>query len=616
MSPSRRNRASQTTTAIRCLLAAALLAPVLAAASPPIERSAVEQIRALHAEKEMRSPAQRKIASRLLVAIAQARGASWLAAMPQLRSALRPGSDGTYAVDLDGTIDAALLERVRALGGRVENAHLRFGAARLHVPLSAVEPLAAEPGVRSIRAAMPMMTQMINTSEGDIAHGAAAARITFGVDGTGVMACAMSDSVDALATLQASGDLPPVVSVLPGQSGNPATSEGTALLEILHDLAPGADLGFATGQGGQAQMAQNILDLAAAGCDVIVDDVLYLGEPVFQDGVIAQAVEQVVAQGVGFYSAAGNSGNFDKGTSGVYEGDYVATPLPAPLAGAGASAHDFGGGASGNEITFDPPLLVTLQWSDPFAAADNDYDLFLLDAAMANVLDFSTGVQDGDDDPLEAILSDVDDDVGNHLIIVKFAGLDRHLNLNSHRGQLDVATAGQIFGHPAAVGAMAVAAVDVATAGGGAFVGGAANPVEDFSSDGPRRIFFHANGTPVADSRAPEGSAQSSVVRQKPDLAAADGVTTATPGFNPFFGTSASAPHSAAIDALFQDLFPTLPVRNRYDIFRSSALDIEAPGFDRNSGDGIMAAEDALHMPIFADGFESGNTSAWTNSVP
>ena len=92
------------------------------------------------------------------------------------------------------------------------------------------------------------------------------------VDGSGVRVGAMSDSVDALPDLIASGDLPPDVTVLPGQSGNPGTSEGTALLEIIFDMASGADLFFATGQGGQAQMAQNILDLAAAGCTVIVDD--------------------------------------------------------------------------------------------------------------------------------------------------------------------------------------------------------------------------------------------------------------------------------------------------------------------------------------------------------
>ncbi|MEM1180206.1 MAG: S8 family serine peptidase, partial [Acidobacteriota bacterium] len=143
--------------------------------------------------------------------------------------------------------------------------------------------------------------------------------------------------------------------------------------------------------------------------------------------------------------------------------------------------------------------------------------------------------------------------------------------------------------------------------------------VEPFSSDGPRRIFFNADGSPVAAALGPAGALrgeQTSTVRQKPDIAAADGVSTATPGFNPFFGTSASAPHSAGISALFRELFPSISPGTAYDNFRNSALDIEVPGFDRDSGSGIMTADDPIVATIFADGFESGDTSAWTNEVP
>ena len=65
------------------------------------------------------------------------------------------------------------------------------------------------------------------------------------------------------------------------------------MLEIVYDLAPGADLGFATARGGRAQFAQNIRDLRTSGCEVIVDDVGYPTSPVFQDGIIADAVDAV-----------------------------------------------------------------------------------------------------------------------------------------------------------------------------------------------------------------------------------------------------------------------------------------------------------------------------------
>ena len=83
---------------------------------------------------------------------------------------------------------------------------------------------------------------------------------------------------------------------------------------------------------------------------------------------------------------------------------------------------------------------------------------------------------------------------------------------------------------------------------GGVFAGG--EEVETFSSDGPRRIFFEANGTPITPG---DFSSTGGTVRPKPDLAGADGISTATPGFDPFFGTSAAARHAAAIAALMQD---------------------------------------------------------------
>ena len=65
------------------------------------------------------------------------------------------------------------------------------------------------------------------------------------------------------------------------------TDEGRAMLQVVHDAAPGAALAFGCGQGGEAFLATRIRDLQAAGCDVIVDDLLYPTEPMFQDVVVA-----------------------------------------------------------------------------------------------------------------------------------------------------------------------------------------------------------------------------------------------------------------------------------------------------------------------------------------
>ena len=80
-------------------------------------------------------------------------------------------------------------------------------SARVH--LDDLETLAAIPEVRKVRQEIPPLTKAINVSEGDKTHGADEARGFFGVTGTGVKVCVLSDGVDSLAALQASGDLPP-----------------------------------------------------------------------------------------------------------------------------------------------------------------------------------------------------------------------------------------------------------------------------------------------------------------------------------------------------------------------------------------------------------------------
>ena len=125
-------------------------------------------------------------------------------------------------------------------------------------------------------------------------------------NGSGIKIGVLSDGVTNLATSQATGDLG-TVTVLAGQGGS--GDEGTAMLEIIHDLAPGAQLFFATAGGGIANFAQNIRNLRSAGCDIIVDDVGYFVESPFQDGqasgvistnnagLATQAVNDVVASG-------------------------------------------------------------------------------------------------------------------------------------------------------------------------------------------------------------------------------------------------------------------------------------------------------------------------------
>jgi subtilisin family serine protease len=378
--------------------------------------------------------------------------------------------------------------------------------------------------------------------------------------------------------------------VLSAGHGN---SEGTAMLEIVHDLAPGAQLFFTTAQGGEAAFASSITALEDLGCRVIVDDVSYFSEPVFQDGVVAQAVNAAADAGVAYFSAAGNGGNLGSGAAGAWEGNFK--PGGHAILGNRTSGtiHDFGGGVLFNPIVAPTSAPITLQWSDAFDHSGADYDVCLVNAAATLVLACSTDVQNGNDDPTERLSSIP----GARVAIIDRGGTQaaRYLHLSGNGNRFQAVTRGQTWGHSAAAGAFSVAAVDVATAGGGAFTGGAPNPVETFSSDGPRRIFYTAAGAEITP-----GNVLSSggVLRQKPDFAAADGVATATsdPGgpFNPFFGTSAAAPHAAAIAALMLERNPTLTPSALRTALEAASLDVMAPGVDPDSGTGIVSANLAL----------------------
>ena len=136
---------------------------------------------------------------------------------------------------------------------------------------------------------------------------------------------------------------------------------------------------------------------------------------------------------------------------------------------------------------------------------------------------------------------------GLRLAVVKFAGDDRYLSVTALRGRFAdqgtlkaFSTPGVTWGHSAARGAFSIGG----RAGGHGVQPRAGRPnptgpfpnaydatsrLERFTSDGPRRIFFEANGTPITPGNF---SSTGGEVRQKPDITAADGVQTSVTGFD------------------------------------------------------------------------------------
>ena len=558
-----------------------------------------QQISSLLQEKASLTPAQRKMSSHLIDAAREKSTGFVRRDMPMLKASIRPQLDGRVEVDIDGAVSDEVLGAIKAAGGEIVVSVPEERAIRAKIPVENIESLAARPDIKFIRPAGRCTTNTGSVnSEGDIAHRSPLARAR-GATGAGVKIGLLSDSVEdgkgAFFRSKSTGNVPANLTIMPGQAGTGA-GEGLAMLEIVHDLAPAAPLYFATGFSGPAPMAQNIRNLANAGCRVIIDDVGYfVDDPPFQDGVISRAINDVSAKGVLYFSSAGNAGNKNDGTSSTWEGDFAdggdASGMPGQQFG--SRFHYFGPGSSipnTNKI-IEEGKHTQLFWSDPLGGSSNDYELFIGDA-NGNVLQQSVNPQDGTQDPVEDVKPPK---VGEFVIVVKYSGFPRFLHLDTYRGQLEVNTAGSTRGHNAASAPHAFSVAETTAENRTvAFVGGAANPVLTESSDGPRRMFFNVNGVAYTPGNL---SATGGIVLAKPDLTAAAGVKTSMPadsGFNPFFGTSAAAPHVGAIAAQILSFKPNLtPLRVRAAL-QGSCLNIEAPGYDRDSGHGIVMADRAL----------------------
>jgi hypothetical protein len=634
-----------------------------AAGAGGLSPEVIAQIDAIEREKAARTPAERKVDSQLLYALRAAQGLPAANGVASLQTDVAPDASGRVTVDITAQITPALQADLAGRGANVLSAPAGTSSLRATITLDQVLAIAARPDViwvqprqraftmrRAGDAGVARRAQRITTnlraalardqasaahgtspgggsgprtsligentgqgsrsSEGDLTHRAFQARKTYGVDGTGVKIGVLSDGVFSLADSQASGDLG-VVHVLPGQGGGPGQDEGTAMLEIIHDLAPGAELYFATAFTSITSFAQNIRDLRAAGCDIIVDDVSYYAETAFQDGqtgavasttnggVVVEAVNDVTADGALYFSSAANSGNLNDGTSGTWEGDFVAAGVSGAPVPVTADLHDFGGGVTFDVLTATSDGPITLQWSDPLGASTEDYDLFVLNSTGTLLIDSSTNIQDGTQDPYEEIGAQTS---GHRIVIVRTLGAAaRFLHLSSNRGVLAIGTSGETHGHSQAALAYSVAATPAAASFDGPNPGPfpnaftTANAVETFSSDGPRRIFFHADSAAITPGNLLAGTG-GGLLRQKPDITAADGTTvTGAGGFaSPFYGTSAAAPHAAAIAALIKQAKPALTPAQIRTALVASALDIEAPGVDRDAGAGIVMADAAL----------------------
>lgn len=278
----------------------------------------------------------------------------------------------------------------------------RYGLIIAWVEITKLETLALLDGVKCIRTVIPPVVRVgSKQSEGDALHFADLVRMQYGTDGIGVKIGVISDGVNTRATSIASGDLPayltnvgPTEHVLSDAQGG---DEGTAMLEIIHDLAPGAELYFHDCGSNKLEFNNAVSNLAAAGCDIIVDDIGWVTEEFYEDGIIAEHIASVINANPNllYLSSAGNAARSH------YQGNYYQIPT--------TQQHDFSHGTSPGApyIYINMPaesiITVVLQWNDPWGLSANDYDLYLFDDANpGEPIGVSGAFQDGDDLPLEA----------------------------------------------------------------------------------------------------------------------------------------------------------------------------------------------------------------------
>jgi hypothetical protein len=449
-----------------------------------------------------------------------------------------------------------LIEQLRPLGIQLINRKPTLNLINVLAPISQLNSIVSN---KNVATAMGMYAPVTNQqgivdNQANQAMDADKARAVFGVDGTGVKVGVLSDSANSIFTgglpeSQKSGDLPDNVEVL--DDNDFGDDEGRAMMELIYDMAPGADLAFATAFNGVQSFADNIVALKDAGAKVIVDDVTYFTEPFFQDGVIAEAVGTVRAAGSTYLSSAGNFGFGGFQQAAHYD------PQPD-----GTSLIDF---RPGNGV--DSTMMVhlerggrlTLQWDNPWTGlvgdVTADLDIFFKDPVTKQIIaqgtdrNFLTGA------PLEFIQVPAGDyemtirlrdlkEGASPPTIFKLAG-EAELTETEYPG-LQSST----FGHNSSRYAISVGAVPFF--GAEPFIDDVAQKNNElFSSAGPVTLIFNGDGTRRAKP----------LTLQKPDLSGIDGGNTTfffltddskndIDSFPNFFGTSAAAPDVAAVAAL------------------------------------------------------------------
>jgi len=401
------------------------------------------------------------------------------------------------------------------------------------------------------------------------------------VDGRGVKIGVISDSYDkqpftgkSNATLDVEeGDLPGVgnkfgyftpVDVVKEFEGPLASDEGRAMMHIIHDIVPSAELAFYSGIESPREFELGVQGLDLAGCDVIVDDITFITEPFFGLGRVSQAIQNfTLSPGNAYFSSAGNFGN--DGYQAVFQASSTTPPTNFLSSGSDTRAHVFGTNSDGSpdvlqrfSVESGKVYMIVLQWDEPLASqvntlgANSDLDIYIVDDQGRLLVGNNRINEEGD--PTEIIVFQATATGEANIMITSANGPPSpglSIRYVAYRADgldfLEYGGAPTISGHAMTPQANAVASIDFR------------------NGDNPSPQFYSSYGGVLANGfnasinfAAPDGG-NTNVGSIGQDIAFDDDP------FPNFFGTSAAAPHAAGAYAIllsasrswFPDGFPS-----------------------------------------------------------
>ncbi|MBK5225530.1 MAG: S8 family serine peptidase [Thermoleophilia bacterium] len=434
-----------------------------------------------------------------------------------------------------------------AAGAIIETTH--DGLIQAEVPVESLPQLAASSSISYIRE--PQRPTVFATSEG-VADIGADTWQSAGDTGAGASIAVLDPGFYGYEQLVASGELPANVItgsfVAGGDITGGGVSHGSACAEIVHDVAPGAQL-YLVNFSTDVELGNAVDYLITQGVDVVSASWGFYGS--FRgdgQGDIDDMVQRANAAGITWANASGNavqthwSGHFTDANNDTW--------------------HEFATGDIGNDISASAGSSFDfyLTW-DKWPLTNQDYDMYLFwsgNPTTAVAVGYS--LQDGNQPPSEEIHYTVPNGKGGtyYVAIKNYSATgDATFQLYTYPGQLQYqVAAGSLGGQPTdSAYAMTVGAVPV---------GG--TTIEYFSSRGP-----------TIDGRI------------KPDISAPDRVSTVTYGNQEFWGTSAAAPHAAGAAALFKATNPAYTPAAVQAALESRATDLGIAGKDNTYGSGKLS---------------------------